>query len=181
MLLLLDRDGVLNENREDYVKSPDELRLLPRAADALARFNRAGWQVALCSNQSAVGRGIITAATLDRIHDRLRDELARAGARLDAIYVATDAPHQATPRRKPGPGMLIEAMERFRASPADCVMVGDALGDMMAARAAGDVRRVLVRTGHGAATQAAGLPSELAPIAVCEDFWAAADLILGGE
>jgi D-glycero-D-manno-heptose 1,7-bisphosphate phosphatase len=168
-LILLDRDGVLVEERENFVKHPGELAMIPGAAAALARLNHAGHTVAVCTNQSCVGRGIITQAMLDRIHDHLRDRLAEAGARIDALFACPDAPWAATERRKPGPGMLREALARYRADPATTPMVGDTLGDMRAALAAG-CRRVLLRTGHGARTLAEGMPTELAPIAVHADL-----------
>lgn len=179
-LLLLDRDGVLNEDRPDSVRTPADLVLLPRAAEALARFNRAGVRVAVVTNQSVVGRGLIDEAALERIHARLRDELGRAGARLDAILYAPDPPDAPGLRRKPGPGMLEEAIRRFGADPARTVMIGDALRDLEAAAAAG-CRRVLVRTGKGRETQARGLPPAVMPVAVYEDLWAAADALLGAE
>lgn len=176
-LVLLDRDGVLNEDRPQSVRLPGELVLLPRAAEAVARLNAAGIKVAVLTNQSVVGRGIIDAAMLDRIHDRLRDELARAGARLDAIFVATDAPDAPTARRKPGGAMLREALDRFGASAAETPMIGDDLRDLEAAAAVG-CRRILVRTGKGRATQAAGLPPHVLPVAIHEDLWSAVDALL---
>ena len=135
-LVLLDRDGVLNEDRPQSVRTPGDLVLLPRAAEAVARLNRAGIRVVVVTNQSIVGRGIIDGAMLDRIHDRLRDELARAGARLDAILVAPDAPDAATARRKPGDAMLREAMDRFGAIGGETAMIGDALRDLAELRIA---------------------------------------------
>jgi len=179
MLVLLDRDGVLNENRADYVKSPDQLVMLPGAAAAVARLNAAGHRVMVCTNQSAVGRGIIDNVMLDRIHDAMRGHLQRAGARLDGLFICTDPPWAATPRRKPGPGMLLEAIRQARVGPGDAVMIGDHLRDLEAAAAAG-CRRILVRTGEGKATQAKGLPTTVLPISVYEDLAAAVDVLLGG-
>lgn len=176
-LALLDRDGVLNQDRPQSVRSPGDLVLLPRAGEAVARLNRAGVRVAIVSNQSVVGRGIIDAAMLDRIHDRLRDELARDGGRIDAILIAPDAPDAPTPRRKPGDAMLREALARFGAAAAETPMIGDDLRDLEAAAAVG-CRRVLVRTGKGRATQAAGLPPHVLPVAVYEDLWSAVDALL---
>src|SRR5262249_16728586 len=136
-LFLLDRDGVLNADRPDSVRSPGELVLLPRAAAAVRRLNGAGRLVAVCTNQSVVGRGIIDEAMLARIHEKLRAELAREGARLDALFHCPDHPRQAGPRRKPAPGMLREAMARFRIAPSETVMIGDALIDLEAAATAG--------------------------------------------
>jgi D-glycero-D-manno-heptose 1,7-bisphosphate phosphatase len=170
MLILLDRDGVLNKvYADDYVKSPDELIMLPHVGKAVARLNARGWQVAICTNQSCIGRGIIDEAMLGRVHDRLFDELARDGAMIDALFFAPDAPWAATERRKPGAGMLREAMQRFRAAPQDTVFIGDSLIDLQAATTAG-CRRILVRTGNGAATQAKGLPPEVLPVTVAEDL-----------
>lgn len=179
-LVLLDRDGVLNRDRADFVKSPDELVLIPGAAAAIARLNRAGVAAVVVSNQSAVGRGIIDDAMLACIHDKLAAELAAAGAALDSIIVCTDAPEKASERRKPGAGMLREAMEKFYADPARTVVVGDALRDLEAAAAAG-CPRVLVRTGKGAATEQAGIPSRLQPVAVYDDLARAVDALLSGR
>jgi len=178
-LFLLDRDGVLNADRPDSVKSPAELVLLPGAAAAVRRLNEAGRLVAVCTNQSVVGRGIIDEAMLARNHEKLRTELAREGARLDALFHCPDHPRQAGPRRKPAPGMLREAMARFRIAPSETVMIGDALIDLEAAATAG-CPRILVRSGKGRATQAAGLPAHVLPVAVHEDLAGAVAALLGG-
>ncbi len=185
MLVLLDRDGVLNEERADFVKSPGELKLIDGAGKAIARLNAAGHRVVVVTNQSAVGRGLIDEAMLDRIHDTLRQRLAAEGGRLDAILHCSDPPWAATDRRKPGAGMIREAMALFHAASDDCLMIGDSLRDLQAAAALG-VRRCLVRTGKGAATQAAGLPEDVLPVSVYDHLAAAVDAILdsrkaGGE
>jgi D-glycero-D-manno-heptose 1,7-bisphosphate phosphatase len=177
-LVMLDRDGVLNRDRPDSVKNPAELEMLGGAAAAVARLNNAGCKVALVSNQSVVGRGVIGADMLELINRHLADHLARAAARLDALFVCTDPPGPYSARRKPAPGMLREAMQRFGVAPADAVMIGDALSDLQAAVAAG-CPRILVRSGKGAATQAAGLPAQVLPVAVHADLAAAVDALLG--
>lgn len=176
-LVLLDRDGVLNQDRTDYVKSTDELVVLPGAPQAVARLNRAGIKVAVVSNQSAVGRGVISQAGLDAIHASLCAHLAAHGAALDALLFAPDAPDRATDRRKPGPGMLLEAMARFQASPADSVMIGDQPTDAEAARRAG-VGFILVRTGKGRTTEAALAPGRA--LGVFDDLGGAVAALLGG-
>lgn len=176
-LVLLDRDGVLNEDRPDSVTAPDQLVLLPRAAAAVARLNRAGARVAVVTNQSVVGRGIIDEATLARIHDRLEAALASAGAHLDSILVAPDTPDAASERRKPGPGMLREALEAFDAQAESTPMIGDSLRDLEAAAAIG-CPRVLVLTGKGRATHDSGLPERVRPVAMHDDLWAAVDALL---
>lgn len=179
-LVLLDRDGVLNEDRPDSVRSAADLVMLPRSAAAVAKLNRAGLPVAVVTNQSIVGRGIIDAATLDTIHAHLQTMLGEAGARLDAIITCPDAPDAATERRKPGPGMLIEAMNRFGATPESTVMIGDDLKDLRAATAA-DCARILVRTGKGRAMEAAGLPATVYPLDVHDDLSTAVDAILAAD
>jgi D-glycero-D-manno-heptose 1,7-bisphosphate phosphatase len=179
-LMLLDRDGVLNMDRRDFVKHPGELELIPGAARAVARLNQAGVRVAVCTNQSVVGRGIIGREALDRIHRALAERLASEGARLDLLIDCTDHPERPSPRRKPQPGMLIEALRHFSAQPALTVMVGDTLSDLQAAQRAG-CRRVLVRTGQGRQTQASGLPDEVLPVTVHDDLGQAVDAYLAGR
>jgi D-glycero-D-manno-heptose 1,7-bisphosphate phosphatase len=132
----------------------------------------------MCSNQAVVGRGVIDEAMLVRIHEKLKAELARAGARLDALICCTDPPGIGSRMRKPAPGMLLEAMRRFRAHADDTVMIGDSLKDLEAAAAAG-CRRILVRSGQGRKTQAAGLPPHVLPVAVREDLPDAVAVLLG--
>ncbi len=176
-LVLLDRDGVLNRDLPTSVRSPAELEPLPRAAAAVARLNRADIRVAVCTNQSILGRGIIDEAMLDSIHRKLEETLSEADAHLDAIFVAPDAPDRATRRRKPGPGMLEEALRQFGATASETPMIGDSLRDLEAAAAAGCPRH-LVLTGKGRATLAAGLPAPLAPVETHEDLWHAVDRLL---
>jgi D-glycero-D-manno-heptose 1,7-bisphosphate phosphatase len=182
-LVLLDRDGVLNEDRPDSVKTPAELVMIPGAAAAVAALNRAGLIVALCSNQACIGRGQVSLDMLERIHDKLRRELKSAGAHLDAFFICPDAPRPGeppSPRRKPAPGMLREAMVQFRISPSQTVMIGDSLSDLQAAHAAG-VPRILLRSGKGAQTQAAGIDRALLPVSVHDNLHAAVIALLGGK
>jgi len=179
-LVLLDRDGVLNDEIGGYISDPGKLRMIPGSAAAVARLNHAGFKVAICTNQGVVGRGIIDQAMLDRINERLADYLAREGARWDAIFMCTDHPDQPTRRRKPGPGMLEEAIRHFRASAAETPMIGDNLRDLEAAAAIGCSRH-LVRTGHGAQVQAKGIPPEVLPVRVHDDLAAAVTALLGPE
>ena len=176
MLVLLDRDGVLNRDMKTGILRLEDFELLAGAAQALARLTQAGFRLAVCTNQSAVGRGQLPLATLDAIHARLTQEVAAAGGRIDAIFFAPDTPEAPTERRKPGAGMLREALAMFDADPARTPMVGDHLRDMQAAAAAG-CPRILVRTGHGAEMQRAGLPPALG-ITVCDDITAAVAHIL---
>ncbi len=177
-LVLLERDGVLTEVPPDPVAGPGRLALLPGAAQAVARLNAAGWRTALVTDQPEVGRGMMPPEMLERIHERLREELARGRAQLDAIFVCTEPPWSPSEQRKPRPGLLREAMLRFGAEPPATPMIGDSLDDLEAAAAAG-CRRVLLRTGTGRATQAAGIPDRLLPVAVHADLGAAVEALLG--
>ena len=176
-LVMLDRDGVLNEDRADYVKHPGELIMIAGAAGACARLNGAGIKIAVVSNQSAVGRGIISADMLERIHAKLRAELQAAGGRLDLLLTCPDPPWSAGGRRKPAPGMLREALAHFRAAPHEAVMIGDQVHDLRAARAAG-VAPVLVRTGKGAETQAQGIPQDILPVSIYDSLSGAVEAML---
>jgi len=158
--VLFDRDGTLI-TETGYLVDPDRLVMVPGAAEAVARLNRAGIKVALVTNQSAVGRGWLTAAGLDAIHARLAEHLARAGAHLDAIYSCFEHPTEGvgafrreSPRRKPAPGMLLEALAHLRVAPERAWVVGDGARDLIAASRAG-CSGILVLTGKGAAERAA--------------------------
>ena len=176
-LALLDRDGVLNQDRADYVKNPGELMLVPRAAEACAKLNRANIKVAIVSNQAGVGKGIFSDKMLEQIHDKLRLELRKAEAHIDLLLTCTALPWSEDSRRKPKPGMLREALDHFRVPPGEAFMVGDQLTDLQAAHAAG-VARLLVRTGKGADLQAKGVPDDILPVSVYDDLYAAVEAVL---
>ena len=180
MLVLLDRDGVINEDRADFVKNPGELVFVPGALEAIARLNANGHRLVVATNQSCIGRGIINEGELNAIHGKLRDALAKLSGHLDDILVAPDAPWAATDRRKPGPGMLIEALQKFNFRPDEAVFVGDSARDMEAAKTAG-CHRILVRTGKGQKTLAEGLARHLMPVHAAGDLDEAANFILEGR
>jgi D-glycero-D-manno-heptose 1,7-bisphosphate phosphatase len=176
MLVLLDRDGVLNEDRQDFVKTPAELVMIPGAASAVARLNAAGHTIAVVSNQSGVGRGVMTDHDLEAVNLTLKRMIEADGGRLDAIFTCSDPPWAATERRKPGPGMLQDALKKFHAAPVEAVMIGDAARDLEAAAVLG-IRRILVRTGKGRTVES-NLPSTLQPVTVYDDLAAAAEALI---
>jgi len=179
-LVLLDRDGVINEDRPEGVLRFDEFRLLPGVLDALARLTRAGYKIAICTNQSAIGMGRLAPATLEAIHADLCQQVAAAGGKIDAVYFAPDAPDAPSERRKPAPGMLLEALAQFHADAGSSFMVGDMLRDLEAAKRAG-CPRILVRTGKGAALEAQGIPPHVQPVTVVENLPAAVAYILSAN
>ena len=177
-LYLLDRDGVVIVNRATNVKTPDDLELLPGVAQAIARLNGAGFDVAICTNQPEVARGVLSQKQLDVVHEALRHMLAAEGAKVDMV-VCCGYDHK-SPRRKPAGGMLGEALARYRAIPAETPFVGDQVDDLKAAFHAG-CRRVLVRTGLGRKTLEDGLPPYLSPVAVHADLAEVVDAQLAGK
>jgi D-glycero-D-manno-heptose 1,7-bisphosphate phosphatase len=177
-LVLLDRDGVLNEDRPDHVKSPDELIMIAGSADAVARMNAAGLRVAVVTNQSGIGRNLFDESTLALIHAKLCKAISDAGGQIDRILCCPDPPWAATNRRKPGPGMLLEALSTYGCTATDTPMIGDSLRDLEAAAAAG-CPRILVRTGKGAETIAQGLPDHVSPVTVEDNLATAVNTMLG--
>ncbi|MEX2577228.1 MAG: D-glycero-beta-D-manno-heptose 1,7-bisphosphate 7-phosphatase [Halofilum sp. (in: g-proteobacteria)] len=170
-LVILDRDGVINAESDAFIKSVAEWHPLPGSLEAIARLNRAGVRTALASNQSGVARGLLSEADLRAIHAHIEAALANLGGRLDPAGYCTAGPESGDPRRKPAPGMLLEIAEELGVSLAGVPYVGDSWRDVQAARAAG-ATPVLVRTGHGARTEA---EHDLTGVSVHDDLAAFAD------
>jgi D-glycero-D-manno-heptose 1,7-bisphosphate phosphatase len=145
--VLLDRDGTINEEI-GYVLRPEELRLIPGSLDALAELQGLGLGLVVVTNQSPVGRGLITEGELDAIHERLRELLAEGGVRLDGIEVCPHGPDEGCACRKPGTLMVDRAAAALGFDPREGWIVGDHAGDMALGRAVG-ARTILLRTGHG--------------------------------
>lgn len=154
-LLILDRDGVINEESDAFIKSPDEWIALPGAVDAIARLNKAGYRIAIATNQSGIGRGLFDLDTLAAIHAKLHETVSEAGGRVDAIFFCPHAAEAGCECRKPRPGMIFDILRRFGADPQETAVVGDSLRDLQAGHAAG-CRSILVLTGNGARTLQAG-------------------------
>ena len=148
-LIILDRDGTINEDRDDYVKSPDEWVPLPGALEAIARLNHAGWHTVIATNQSGLGRGTFDMAALNAMHVKMNQLLAKQGGRIDAVFFCPHAPDDACLCRKPLPGLLEQIAERFGVVLRDVPVVGDSLRDLLAGAVMG-CRTHLVRTGKGA-------------------------------
>jgi len=154
-LVIVDRDGVLNEESDEHIKSVEEWLPLPGSLEAVARLNRAGYRVALATNQSGIARGLFDEDDLRAIHRHINAELERIGGRLDPIVFSPHGPGLEHPMRKPRPGMLREIARRLDVSLEDVPYVGDSFRDVQAARAAG-AAPVLLRTGNGLHTLAGG-------------------------
>jgi D-glycero-D-manno-heptose 1,7-bisphosphate phosphatase len=170
-LVILDRDGVINEDSDEYIKSVAEWCPIPGSLEAIARLSQAGYHVAVASNQSGIGRGLFDYDALFAIHDRLQKAVAELGGRIELIEFCPETPDNATAMRKPGPGMLLDLARRLQTSLDNVPFVGDTLADIAAARSAG-ARPILVLTGKGPSTkkkrEAAGIETfdDLAAFAV---------------
>lgn len=172
--VFLDRDGVINRQRAGYVTSWSEFELLPGALHALCCLAALSVPILVITNQSAVGRGLISPGELDDIHERLRALVEEAGGRLDGFYVCPHSPETNCRCRKPWPGLLLQAARDFHLQQQGCIFVGDALSDYLAARAAG-CNSILVRSGR----QGPQLSDMVGPdVPVVADLAAAAELIL---
>lgn len=174
-LIILDRDGVINEDSDEFIKSPEEWIPIAGSLDAVTRLNQAEYRVVIASNQSGIARGLFDIDALIAINRKMHMMLARHGARIEAVFFC---PHNKGCRcRKPLPGLFIQIAERLRTSLDNVPAVGDSLRDMQAAQAAG-AKPMLVRTGKGEAALASGkLPAE---IPVFDNLAAVADELTAG-
>jgi D-glycero-D-manno-heptose 1,7-bisphosphate phosphatase len=200
--VFLDRDGTINEE-VGYMDRLEKLKLIPVAAEAIRLINSSGMKTVVVTNQSGVARGLFDEAFVDTVHIRLREMLRAGGAFLDGIYFCPHHPTEGRERylmtcdcRKPAPGLLLQAAADLNLDPTRCYMVGDTLKDIEAGARAG-TGGILVRTGYGAESAAALIPSEVPvrkisgenesphkesvlfrPVHIAEDILAAAQWIL---
>lgn len=154
-LIILDRDGVINFDSDQFIKSPEEWKPIPGSLEAIARLNQAGYRVAVATNQSGIGRGLFDMPTLNAIHDKMHKQLAQVGGRVDAIFFCPHTNESNCECRKPKSGMIEEVAIRFGVSLKGVPAVGDSLRDLEAASRLG-AQPYLVLTGKGAKTQAKG-------------------------
>ena len=151
-LVVLDRDGVINRESRDFIRSPEEWIPLPGSLDAIAELTRAGWLAVVATNQSGIARGFFTAEELQAIHRKMRSAVEAAGGRVDGIFVCPHGPDEGCDCRKPKPGLFRQVEAAFGASLVGAPAVGDSLRDLQAAQAVG-ARAILVRTGNGIETE----------------------------
>ena len=173
-LLILDRDGVINQDSDDYIKSLAEWIPIPSAIAAIARLSKAGWTVAVATNQSGISRGYYDLATLESMHARLRELVAEQGGELGLVVYCPHGPDEGCDCRKPKPGMLLQIAQHYGAELHGIWFVGDSRGDLDAALAV-DCQPVLVKTGKGERTLTSPLPEGTL---VFDDLAAVADQLL---
>lgn len=179
-LVILDRDGTINLDRDDYVKSPEEWEAIPGALEGIARLNHAGWHVVVVTNQSGIGRGLFDMATLNAMHAKLNQQLAAVGGRVDAVFFCPHAPEESCGCRKPLPGLFEQIRERYGVSLQGVPAIGDSLRDLQAAAAVG-CETHLVRTGKCAASEPSELVAMLSAVPgtrVHDDLAAVAEFIV---
>ncbi|MDB6016697.1 MAG: D-glycero-D-mannoheptose,7-bisphosphate phosphatase [Pedosphaera sp.] len=175
--VFLDRDGTLIEEKE-YLHQPEEVAIFPGALLAMRQLQEAGFALFLVTNQSGVGRGYFTLADMERVHEHLMGELARAGVRVERIYFAPEAPEQPSRGRKPSPQFLFDARDEFGIDLGGSYMIGDKLSDLECGWNAGVKESLLVRTGYGGKLERASA-GKLKEAVVVDDLAAAAKWILG--
>ena len=180
-LVILDRDGTINSDSDDFVKTPEEWIPLPGALEAIARLNHAGWHVVIASNQSGLGRGLFDVASLNAIHAKMHKMLAAVGGRIDAVFYCPHSPEESCNCRKPLPGLFEQIGARFGVPLKGVPTAGDSLRDLQAGASAG-CEPHLVLTGKSlkyrkdlAGGQPDGLP---AGTVLHEDLSAFADFLL---
>lgn len=150
-LIVLDRDGVINEDLERPVSSPDEWVPIPGSLEAIARLHQAGWHIAVATNQSGIDRELIELETLHAIHQRMHELVNQAGGKIDVVAFCPHSESNQCECRKPAPGMLYTICERLDIDPSKMVLVGDSLRDVQAAMATA-ATPIIVRTGKGQKT-----------------------------
>jgi D-glycero-D-manno-heptose 1,7-bisphosphate phosphatase len=154
-LIILDRDGVINFDSDAFIKSLEEWKPIPGSLEAIAKLNHSGYRVVVCSNQSGIGRGLLDMASLNAINEKMYRALAQLGGRIDALFYCPHPAEADCACRKPKPGMFQDIAQRFNTDLAGVPSVGDSLRDLQASAAVG-CQPILVLTGKGKKTQAAG-------------------------
>lgn len=154
-LIILDRDGVINYDSPQFIKSPEEWHPIPGSLEGIARLNQWGWRAVVATNQSGIGRGLFDMGTLNAIHEKMMKAAAQVGGRIDAIFFCPHAADSTCDCRKPKAGMLREIGARYNVDLRNVPAVGDSLRDLQCASEVG-AQPLLVLTGKGEKTRAAG-------------------------
>jgi len=178
--VFLDRDGVINEERSDYVKSWGEFHFLPGALEAMSELTGAGCRLFVITNQSAIHRGLVSWGQVQDIHRRMREEIERAGGAVEAVLVCPHRPDEGCECRKPRPGLLERAAREYALDLNRCYLIGDKLSDIAAGQAVG-CRCALVQTGLADPHQAGDGANVSGAYRLCRDAREAAEWILERE
>lgn len=177
-LVILDRDGVINEDSDAYIKSPEEWIPIPGSLEAIARLNRADYRVVVATNQSGLARGLFDLDTFNRIHEKMHRALAEVGGSIDAIFFCPHGPTDECACRKPKAGLFQDIARRMGTSLQGVLAIGDSQRDLQAALAVG-AQPVLVLTGKGRLTQS--ILAKESEVPVFDDLAAVVDALLAAE
>lgn len=177
-LIILDRDGVINEDSDEFIKTPEEFIPIHGSIKAIARLNHAGYRVIIATNQSGIARKLLNSEMLNRIHEKLNSLLSEAGGSIDSIFFCPHGPNDKCDCRKPKPGLLNDIRRRLHVNLEGVPAIGDSLRDIQAAQAV-NASPVLVRTGKGMRTIEKGEGLEGVP--VYDDLASVVDDLLAGE
>jgi D-glycero-D-manno-heptose 1,7-bisphosphate phosphatase len=176
--VFLDRDGTIIQEK-NYLHLPEDVVPFPGAGAALKKIQDAGFKLFIVSNQSGVGRGYFTLADVEKVNQRLLDDLARVGVRFEKIYIAPEAPDQPSHGRKPSPQFLFDARDEFQLDLSQSYFIGDKLMDLECGWNAGVKRSILVRTGYGAGVER-DVPEQLTRAIIVDGLSEAAEWICSG-
>ncbi len=178
-VVFVDRDGVINVDRSDYVKDWSEFAFIPGSLDALTLLTRHGYGIIVITNQSVINKKMVDPTLLQGIHENMIDAVSTHGGKIQAVYHCPHIPEDRCRCRKPEPGLINRARDDYGLNLAETSLIGDSLKDMQCARRAGCGKSILVRTGHG--TEAEGLCRKegITPEHVAEDLMAAVEWLLG--
>ncbi|GCE16722.1 histidinol phosphate phosphatase [Dictyobacter kobayashii] len=177
--VFLDRDGVINENRSDYVKNWNEFCFLPGAREAIAKLTVAGHRIVVCSNQAGIATGRLSVQSLNDIHQHMLSEVEKAGGHIEHVYYCPHGKHEGCACRKPRPGLLLRACKELNLALTDAVFIGDNITDVQASFAAG-VLPILVLTGLGLEQIQHPSSAVIQPFLVKANLYHAVDAVLNG-
>ena len=174
--IILDRDGVINQDSDEFIKSPDEWIPISGSLEAISRLSRAGYRIFVATNQSGIARGLFDIETLNAIHQKMLQEIQHRGGTVDAILFCPHGPDDHCDCRKPSPGLYLDIARRTGTSLDDVPVIGDSLRDLLAAEAVG-ARPILVKTGKGQRTLSTHA-DQVNQMSVYDDLTSAVDRLL---
>jgi D-glycero-D-manno-heptose 1,7-bisphosphate phosphatase len=177
-IVFVDRDGVINKDRHDYVKSWSEFEFLPKSLDALKLLRLNGYHIILVTNQSVINRRMVTEAGLKEIHEKMTRAVIDHGGTIEAVYYCPHVPEDGCSCRKPEPGLIYRAQADYGLDLSNTCMIGDNLKDIRCARRAGCGRVILVRTGHGKEAEHLCREGDTKPDHVADDLMTAVEWLL---
>jgi len=176
-ILFIDRDGVINKDSPEYIKSWSEFEFLPRSLDAIRLLTQQGFDVILITNQSAIHRHLVSKKNLEYMHANMISVIEEYGGKLKDIFYCPHIPDDQCKCRKPKPGLIMQAQQKYRIDVKKTMMIGDSLKDMECARNAGCGGSILVRTGNGKVAEQALKEKNIVPTYVLDDLYEAALII----